>query len=411
MKVIHLSLSAGGGAGIAASRTVRGLRRDGVDAELWTAEGSELGPALRRRRWMLLRVLFDGWPTRAYRSRALFSAWSNNHAPSRIAPRVNRAGADVAHLHWVGSGFFSPTELADFTMPVVWTLHDMWALTGGCHYSAECRRFLSGCGCCPQLGSTDERDLSHRNWRRKQGALANVAAFVTPSRWLRTKVTERGVVEPKSVHAIANGVDTEVFTPVDREMVRAKLGVAQGRLMFVAGAQDLAEPRKGTALLPEIMAHIVARTKKRCVLLLFGANPFGSSLSDGCEMRVLGAGRAEKEVAEICAAADALLLPSLQDNLPNVAVEAQACGCPVIGFDAGGLREIIEDGRTGKLVGQMSAEALGEAAAEWLNSVAANREVRARCRARALREFTLSRHAARMKALYATLPVALRRKS
>lgn len=410
MKVIHLSMSAGGGAGIAASRTVRSLRGAGIDAELWTVEGGELGPALRRRRWMLLRVLFDSWPTRRYHDRALFSAWSNNQVPSRLAARVNEIEADIVHLHWVGSGFLSLGELAKFAMPVVWTLHDMWAFTGGCHYSAGCDRFRGGCGRCPQLGSADDRDLSHRNWRRKRGALVRVAAFVTPSQWLGTRLIESGAAEAERVHVIANGLDLTLFDGVDREVARAKLGLSGDKLVFVAGAQDLAEPRKGTSLLPEVMARIASRTKKRCVLLLFGANSLGASAGEVCEVRSLGTVREGRDVAEICSAADGLLLPSLQDNLPNLAVEAQACGCPVIGFDSGGLSEIIEDGRTGKLAAAMNADALGDAVLAWLSSAPDPHEVRARCRERALRAFSLSSHAARMKALYATLPVTLRRK-
>lgn len=399
MKVVHVAMSAGGGAGIAARRSVEALRELGVAAELWTAEGNSCGRGLRKHRWTIFRILMDSIPLRFYRRRRLFSAWSNNWQASRLANRINRGKPDVVHLHWIGSGFLSLDELSRFEMPVVWTLHDAWALTGGCHYPDKCTGYVSGCGACPQLASTKRHDLSHRNFRAKRVSLGTVEAFITPSAWLAGLVKASEPNYANRLHIIPNGFDGAVFSPQNCDDARRLLGFPADALIFVAGAHDLREPRKGFRLLREALDEVMSAMRRRCMLVLFGAH--GEDSYDWpCEVRSLGRLDEGEATALVYNAADVLLMSSLQDNLPSMPIEALGCGCPTIAFDVGGLGEIIESGQTGMLATEVNAAGLGAATIAWFANGLKRSEVSMRCRARFEKHFSSQLHGERLKVVY-----------
>lgn len=404
MKVIHLAVTAHGGAGIAAARSVQALRECGVDAEFWTDDGSGGARPLRPRHWSGRRIWLDGLPAKLYRNRKLYSAWSNNWLPSRLATRVNRARPDVVHFHWIGGGFISPREFEHISSPIVWTFHDAWALTGGCHYPGDCTRYTAECGNCPQLGSEDPDDLSHRNLRRIRPALRSVAAVVSPSHWLARRAVDSGSVATDRLHVIPYGLDERVYATATCSRFRQERGIAEDDILLAAGAQNLQEPRKGFHLLREALARIAAGTSRRCVLMLFGANSQSFGRDWPGEVLRLGVFDTPAALARVYAAADVLLLPSLQDNFPNQALEAHACGCPVVGFDTGGLAEIIVPGLTGTLARDTTADGLAAAVLTWLATAGRRSVTQENCRARVAREFSLARHGRRLKELYGSIP-------
>jgi glycosyltransferase involved in cell wall biosynthesis len=400
VKVIHLAMSAGGGAGIAAGRGVEALRELGVAAEFWTAEGNRFGRPLRSHRWTTARILMDSIPLRFYQKRRLFSAWSNNWQSSRLADQINREKPDIVHVHWIGSGFLALDELSRFEMPLVWTLHDLWAFTGGCHYPDKCVGYVSGCGACPQLASTKKHDLSRRNFQAKRMHLHSVAAFITPSTWLAELVKTSGGNCADRLHVIPNGFDGKVFFPRDREMARRSLELPTDALILVAGAQDLREPRKGLHFFREAMVGIAAAMHQRCVVILFGARGNDSAHYWPCETRWLGTLAAGEETALVYCAADALLMSSVQDNLPSMPIEALGCGCPTIAFNVGGMREIIESGQTGMLADDVDSAGLSAAVIAWFKQMPERSEVLANCSARFEKLFASRLHAERLNAVY-----------
>jgi glycosyltransferase involved in cell wall biosynthesis len=400
MKVIHLSLSSGGGAGIAARRTVEALRASGTDAQLWTGDGKLADRCLRSRMWARWRARFASVPTRLYRNRRLFSVWSNTWLPSRIAPRVAASKPDLVHLHWVGDGFLNLSELPRFGAPVVWTLHDAWAFTGGCHYPADCTRFRAGCGRCPQLGSDRVRDLSARNLKTKRMQTTTVARWITPSRWLAELSMRGNIVEANRIRVIPYGLNGHVFAPAAGDSFRRSLNVPAGSIVLVAGAADLREARKGGAMLPEAVASVQRTLGRKCVLVVFGRNSELHKVVGDVDVRCVGTLNNEAAVAGVLAGADALLMPSLQDNLPNIAIESLACGCPVIGFNSGGFCEIIAPGLTGAIAGEMNAGALAKATVDWLLQSPSRDEVSVRCRVRFESLFTYEHHARQIVTVY-----------
>jgi len=397
MRVLHLTLEKKGGAGIAAGRSVAALRAVGLEAELCDAS------QLASHRWIRWLARLDYAPLRLYRRRSLYSSWSNAWFSGGMAARVRRLGADVVHLHWVGHGLLSFREVERLGVPVVWTLHDAWAFTGGCHYPGECRRYEEGCGACPQLGSSLSWDLSRWNRHRRRDLPQSVLRWLVPSRWLGDLARTSGLIEAGAVRVVPNTLDLGVFDPRGRKEARRRLGIADNELVFAVGSLDLDEVRKGNHLLPEIFAAWRQRCSENAArLLIFGGKGGAGFSIEGLRLQPVGLLDGEGAVAALLAAADVLLLPSLQDNLPNVAVEAQACGCPVLGFDTGGLREIIEPGVTGWIVDTVSAAAAGDLLAQKTAELRARRgELAMVCRERAERLFSPSRHACALQDIYA----------
>lgn len=399
MKSVHLSFADSGGAGIAAGRSVDALRLLGWDAKLLTAASHQVGSSIRGPRLSGARLKIDAAVNRLYSKREFFSSWSNNITPSFVSRRIDRERADIVHLHWIGGALVSLRDVSKIRSPVVWTLHDPWAVTGGCHYPHLCERWAQQCGCCPQLGSSQLNDLSAYNRRKKVAFASSVAAFISPSMWLANLVLASGVVLRERVHVIPNGVDAQRYEVVELPTARRALGLSLDTLVFAAGAADLGERRKGSQFLGNALSRVAAQTKRRVTLVLFGSGKQEVDPERECEVRYIGEVRNDRDFAVLFGAADALILPSLQDNLPNIALEALACGCPIIGFPSGGLVEIVDDS-TGEIAKDISDLSLSDAILSWLSRSRSRHTLARVCRERFESQFSIELHGKRLDALY-----------
>ncbi|HYR69300.1 MAG TPA: glycosyltransferase, partial [Candidatus Dormibacteraeota bacterium] len=215
-----------GGAARAAYRLHRGLREVGLDSHLLvqrkvTDDPTVHGPEGRLAKLAALaRPSLDSLPLLQYpgRSEGLFSPAV---LPDGVARRVAAMHGDLVHLHWVAGGFLRPESLAKLGLPMVWTLHDSWAFTGGCHVPGECVRYREACGECPTLASHRAGDLSRSLLDRKRRAWARASpTLVTPSRWLADAARSSSVFRGARVEVIPNGLDLARFKPFDRSAAR-----------------------------------------------------------------------------------------------------------------------------------------------------------------------------------------------
>ena len=271
--------------------------------------------------------------------------------------------SDVLNLHWIAEfidyrSFFQ--ELPQ-NLPVVWTLHDMNAFTGGCHYDGGCGKFAGECGACPQLGSSYHRDLSERIWQRKRTAFDSLRPqqlhLVTPSRWLAEEVRRSALLRCRVVTVIPNGVDVGVFQPRDRLAARRRFGIPREARTVLFVADSAAEKRKGLTTLLEALKGI---SKDGDLLFIaLGSGLTGERLGD--QFKTMEPIHDESDLSFLYSAADVFVLPSLQDNLPNTAIEALACGIPTIGSNVGGIAEVIRAGRTGLVFAPGDSDALKQA--------------------------------------------------
>lgn len=411
-----------GGAAIAALRLHEGLRGEGLPSVTYVQHKSGVGSQV----YVLPppdgdKVLADGHggallastgQERKRQAHALAAypgrpagceAFSNSEAGLRLQGVPLLAESDVIHLHWV-AGFIDVPGNVDFLSgkKIVWTLHDMNPFTGGCHYADGCDKYLTQCGACPQLGSSDEYDMARRTWKRKEYAYRKLnITVVAPSRWLAEEARKSSLMGRFPVCCIPNGLPTEVFKPYARSEARKMLGLRPEASVLMFSAAGVLNRRKGFSYLLEALRalHNDPLTA-RLVLLITGRG--GECLQSlPYAVKILGHIDDPKIMALAYSAADALVLPTMEDNLPNVLLESLACGTPAVSFAVGGVPEIVEHGRTGWLAPPRDVDGLVKCLRQALADKAPTR--RTLCRTRALEEFHLSLQAQRYAELYHTL--------
>ncbi len=390
MRVVHLSTYHHfGGAAVAATRLHRALLANGVDSTMLIGTSKRQDaprpePGVQRLahnllseymafgRFALERAFF--LPYERDRSvRFQFSpAWTG--ADLTFHPAVQQA--DVIHLHWINFGFLSLDSLKSlFALgkPVVWTLHDQWAFTGGCHYTRGCEQFVTHCGQCPYLRKPGPHDLAWRVFARKQAVLAGVNLHLTPpSQWLAHEAQRSALLGHVPLTVIPYAIDQTVFRPINRAEAAAQfdLRLSEGetlvrpRLLF--GSATVTDPRKGFAYFAEALTLLHQQYPALAPeIIVFGKGR--SYLFDALPYPIRHLGLLTSEAAIVAAynLADALIVPSLEDNLPNTVIEALACGTPVLGFATGGIPEMIDHQENGFLAAVGSAQELANGL-HWL---------------------------------------------
>lgn len=392
-RVRHLSTyEQRGGAARACHRLHGALREQGIDSRLQVARRDSPvtdvvgGNSARARMLAIARPLIartikalqrPGDPE--YRSLGLL--------PSRQCTSPTLSGAEVLHLHWVGNEFLSVAEIGRITEPVVWTLHDMWAFCGAEHYADDDpdARWRQGYDTRNRPRQHVGIDLDRLTWQRKQRAWRTPMPLVCPSRWLADCARGSALLSDWPVRVIPYALDPEVFRPLPRSEARLRLGLPIDRPLVLFGAiGGTRDPRKGWRHVVEAMGDPALRASGLSGMV-FGEDAPSSRAA--LPVPVHWAGRIGEDalLAVLYSAADVFVLPSLRDNLPLTGMEAQACGCPVVAFDATGLPDVVEHGETGYLARPFEAEDLARGIRFVLEDEERRARLSANARARAVR--------------------------
>ncbi len=358
MNVLLLTTYPHGGAGGACNRLQGALIESGHDAAMLTAD--QLGF-----KWPFYAERLSFLPYERDKSvRFSFSLANFGH---NLANHPLVRAADILYLHWINQGLLSLQnirQLAQTGKPLVWTLHDMWAFTGGCHYSGACKNYETDCGSCPMLRWSHPGDLSHRVWKRKKNILPSDIQFITCSEWLAGIARQSSLLSAYPIVAIPNAIDTSVFKPIkeaDRKHFRQALTISDHALVLLFAAMKVSEPRKGFSYLLEALKIFKNNHPSTPVeLLVIGKSDPVELAALPYPFHSLGLIRDMSRLVEIYGSADAFVIPSLEDNLPNTVMEALACGTPVIGFVTGGFPEMAGHLQEGFIAPQRDAAALAE---------------------------------------------------
>ena len=279
---------------------------------------------------------------------------------ANLALLVERFKPDLVNLHWINGGIASISSVGKLDVPVVWTLHDMWPFTGGCHYSGGCTQYRASCDKCPKikplLGAPFVTrwiyNRKRHHWDNKQ------LHAITPSAWMRDLALSSSLFGNAEVTHIRNCVDPTVFNGHAREKTRNKLGLSpESRAILFSSAN---QPRKGAAVIPEIIRLLrTTQVNTEWRFLFMGGLP--PALERRQDVIVLPHTTDETRIASYYAASDIYALPSLQDNLPNTVSESLSCGTPVAAFAVGGIVEMITPGHNGVLTDSCTSMALSQA--------------------------------------------------
>lgn len=323
----------------------------------------------------------------------------------RIAEHPFFQAADVVHYHNLLGGFFNYLALPGLTQKKasVWTLHDMWGLTGHCIHSFDCIRWRVGCGQCP-YPRTDppiRRDATHWEWRFKRRVYQQSRMFVTaPSRWLAGLARE-SILGVQPVRHVPNAVDTETYRPRDRRAARAELGWPQEATILMFASDTLANPFKHFALLPKALKGLAPQRRSSLLLAMLGEDNWQGDDMEGIKLLRLGYQDADQCKAMFYAAADMFVYPTRADNQPLVVLEAMACGCPVVSMAVGGVPELVRHGETGYLARPGDADDLRHGMETLLADPAGRERMGRAARRLAETEHGVARHSQRMLDVYA----------
>lgn len=359
MKILHLSaFEQSGGAARAAMRLHEGLLMDGADSHVLVMNKSSHKTEVHG---MTARVIqpfnvrarsrIDALPLMRYPNK-IDSPWNVGWLPSVLGGKIETLNPDVVHMHWVGAGFFSIEEMEKLPKKWVWTMHDAWAFTGGCHVLGECVSFEGECSYCPQLGSQKKDDLSHEGWLRRRELFAKkMPIIIAPSKWMSEQIRSSSLLRDSQIEIIPNGLDTSIYCPMDKLVARQTLGLALDKLVILFGALGAdSNKNKGYDKFKE--ALLVLKKKyaaDQIQLLVFGDNQMEQEYDFGFEIMSLGKLNTDEALVRAYSAADVLCVPSLQESFGQVASEGMACGTPVVAFATSGLLDIVDHLITGYL--------------------------------------------------------------
>ena len=356
MKILIVNTSdIQGGAARAAYRLHKSLLQLGIDSQMLVQNKSSDDFTVitednkAKKYFNKLRPVIDGIPVRFYkdRTKTLFSpSWFGF---SNIVDKINEINPDIVHLHWICEGIIRIEDLVKIKAPIVWSLHDMWAFTGGCHYDEECKGYEKECGSCKVLGSDKENDLSRKIYHRKQKAFSQIEdmTIVGLSKWLNECSKSSTLLKDKKHINLSNPIDANIFKPFDKEKARELWSLPKDKKLVLFGAMGAtSDPRKGFS---ELSDAIHKFEDKNIEFVVFGSSEPKESQNFGFKTHYLGSLADNVSLVTLYSAVDVMIVPSLQENLSNAIMESLACGTPVIGFDIGGNSDMIEHQTNGYL--------------------------------------------------------------
>lgn len=397
-----------GGAARAAYRLHHALLSLGVDSQMLVdsklsddftviGQGSNTGKGVS-----FLRRVLDRLPVSFYKHRS-DTYFSPNKVPlSGLVKRINDINPDVVHLHWVNKAMLSMADIAKIKAPIVWSLHDMWAFTGGCHYDEECGAYEQSCGGCKVLGSVKSNDLSRKgfNEKRREYAKQKNLTVVGLSQWLAGCASISTLFKNRKVVCLPNPINTLVYAPLDKRVAREILNLPKGRRLILFGAMDaMPDPRKGYKELCEALEELESENVE---LVVFGSSQ--PKIDQGFKFKTHYLGQLHDDVTlrAVYSAADVMVVPSLQENLSNAIMESLACATPVVGFDIGGNSDMIEHQTNGYLTKPYDTADLASGI-KWVLNAPNYSELSVNARNKVLNEFDSTVVAKRYIELYQSI--------
>ncbi len=373
MKILHINtFDISGGAARAAYRLHKALLKAGVESlmlveEKFSDDFTVIGPTTRIEKG-LAKVVFtlDQLPVTKYKKRSptLFSpAWISF---SNVIKKIEILQPDVVHLHWICAGMMRIEDIAKIKQPIVWSLHDMWAFTGGCHYDEGCEGYKKGCGYCKVLRSHNKRDLSVKVFERKKRVYTQKKdmTIVGLSKWLNNCAVESVLLKDKEHIQLPNPIDTDVFRPFDKLKGRELWNLPRDKKLVLFGAMNAtSDKRKGFYELAKALEKL--KKDMDIELVVFGSSEPQKAFDYGFKTHYLGRIHDDVSLVTLYSAVDVMVVPSLQENLSNAIMESLACGTPVVGFNIGGNGDMIEHRINGYLAKPFDTGDLA-AGIEWI---------------------------------------------
>ncbi len=376
MKVLLINTAdTGGGAAIACKRLMEAHASNGLEVKMLVMNKKSSRENVHAhsfkcsaKQFNFLRFVYERlcfFPHEKDKSIRFSFSLANTGVDISNHPLVKEA--DVIHIHWVNGGFLSLKDielLLNSKKKIVWTLHDMWLFTGGCHYAGACENFKIECHHCPFLKKPSANDLSSKIWKKKASIFKNRNLnIVACSKWLANLASSSSLLANSTITAIPNPISLTQFAPKERTGIRERFNIPLDKFVLLFGAANIQDKRKGFIYLIQALDELIKMgvDKERICMVVFGKAKGFDPLALPFSVISLGSISSAEQMADIYSMADLFVLPSLEDNLPNTVMESMACGTPVVGFNIGGVPEMVEDGVSGIISETISGAGLATA--------------------------------------------------
>lgn len=360
MKILQLSYSDMGGAAIAALRLHQGLLNIGVSSKFLSIKNTsphlsekytikKPPPSFIKRALNRLNIPQTHQQKHDFQIRKRTGKYEVFSSPLTDIPLQNHdliQKADIIHLHWVANLIDWPSFFSTIKKPIVWTLHDMNPIQGGFHYYNDVQQNQAS------FGDLEER---YRAIKRRAIAHAEKLSIVAPSKWLTTASQHSETLGSFPHTTIPYGLDTAVFKPLDQQFCRDVLNLPQDKKVILFVAQSIHNRRKGLSLLIEALKGSIA---ENVVLAVIGDNTAAIQNELSEQVCEIGQIKNERFMAVAYNAADLFVIPSLEDNLPNTVLESLNCGTPVVGFNIGGIPDMVIHEKNGLICPEIDAQQL-----------------------------------------------------
>lgn len=393
MKVLHINFyDDNGGAAKTAYRLHKSLLKLSIDSELWVSVAKLGDKTVISPRSNIQKILpyVRAQIGSIFVNALLRTKNLNLHTaaiiPSSLPYRINKSNCDIVHLHWVGGEMISISDIAKIKKPIVWTFHDMWAFCGAEHVTYD-ERWKFGYLRNNKLKDYFQIDFNRWIWLLKKYFWRRKFHIVAPSQWMFNCVSSSVLFSAFPLSLIHNPIDINKWNPVDKEAARNILGLPTDKRLLLFGAMGGASDlNKGFDLLLGAINKLKFRSSE-LELVIFGQLEPPQPYALSYKIHYLGRLHDDAALKLVYSAADAMVIPSRVDNFPNTAIEAQACGTPLIGFTNTGLSDIIKHKKTGYLANAGDVIDLSRGI-EWAIDSCENNLLRENSRGNAVENFS-----------------------
>ncbi|MDR0305150.1 MAG: glycosyltransferase family 4 protein [Chitinispirillales bacterium] len=422
MKILIINtLDIYGGAAIAAFRLHEALLQNGVDSTMLvrekksdvntiiTLQNKNLREKIIGKLSKIIGITLEGLFLIKYRKTITknFGSFSQQIVSNRnLVKTINAINPDIVHLHWICYGFLSIEDIAKIKSPIVWSLHDMWAFTGGCHVVAEqvpqhsdkgmsrccydidkmCNKYVENCGNCGVLRSVKKKDLSFRILQRKKRVFARIKSMtiVGVSKWMTDCAKKSAVFSNRRVVCLPNPINTNVFKQMDKIQARKLWNLPIGKKLILFGAVSATStPYKGYDLLIEALNKI---SSPDIEFVVFGSSEPKDSPKLPHKIYYLGHLNDAESLVALYSACDVMVHPSMREAFGQTASESLSCGTPVVAFGHSGLLDVIEHKENGYLAQPFDTSDLAKGI-DWALNAENYDDLCKNAREKVLREF------------------------
>ena len=270
--------------------------------------------------------------------------FSSSYLPfSEIIKQINHINPDIVHLHWITGGMLTIEELSKINAPIAWSLHDMWAFTDGFHYDGYYDVSNN------RITSMQKNFLSDKVFCRKKNTYSKITniTIIGLSKWMSNCAKNSSLLKNMQHINLPNMIDTSIFRPFDKKKSKELWNIESNKKIILFGTLNAADdPRKGFLELSKALCKLTIRNVE---LVIFGSKKPKHPINFGFKTHYLGSLDNDESLAKLYSAADVMVVPSLQENLSNAIMESLACATPVVGFNIGGNKDMIEHKKNGYL--------------------------------------------------------------